>query len=207
VIVIFSESLDQQPLMVIPAGNVYYLSALKGPPYIWRHMSNRASALVALVAVLALGIGFSVRAQRGGRRNRLPENSQMLESIKRLACSFSAATAGVWNEQGSAQAQTKERANGATVTITSIDVQDGTAEIGGSLRGGDNVNVKLAGSTLHFLDIGLNGSLTVITVFAKETHDGRLQAVYSHAAYVQTGRGTTPSPEATQYYGDCVADR
>ena len=172
-------------------------------------MSNRASALVALVAVAALGIGFSVRAQRGGRerRGRIPENSQMLESLKRLTCSFSAATAGVWDEHGSAQAQTKERANGATVTITSIDVQDGTAEIGGAFRGGDNVNVKLAGSTLHFLDIGLNGSLTVITVFAKETHDGRLQAVYSHAAYVQNGRGATPSPEATQYYGDCDPGR
>jgi len=171
-------------------------------------MSNRASAVIALTAAIALVVGFSVRAQRfgGGRRNRIPENSQMLESVKRLKCSFSAATAGVWQD-GSAEAKTKTQPNGATVTIDKIDVADGTAEIGGSFRGGDNVNVKLAGSTLHFLDMSLNGGLTVISVFAKETHDGRLQAVYSRAAYVTSGRGATENPEAMQYYGDCEAER
>jgi hypothetical protein len=173
-------------------------------------MSPRVRAVIALTAVLALVIGFSVRAQRAGdrrRRNRVPENSQTLESLKRLRCSFSAATSGVWDPNGSAQARTKEQPNGATVTINNIDVQDGTAEMGGFLREGDNVNVKLAGSTLHFLDIALNGSLTVISVFAKETHDGRLQAVYSHAAYLPTGLGAMAAPEGTQYYGDCEPGR
>jgi hypothetical protein len=173
-------------------------------------MSPRARAFVALTAILALAIGLSVRAQRAGerrRRNRIPENSHTLESLKRLRCSFSAATSGVWEENGSAQARTKEQANGASVTIDNIDVQDGTAEIGGVFRDGENVNVKLAGATLHFLDISLNGSLTVITVFAKETHGGRLQAVYSHAAYVQSGPGATASPEGTQYYGECEPGR
>jgi hypothetical protein len=170
-------------------------------------MSNRASALIALTAAIAMAVGFSVRAQRGGRgRNRIPDNSQMLESLKGLKCSFSAATSGTW-DGGTPQAQTKTQANGASVTITKIDVQDGTAEIGGFFRGGDNVNVKLAGTTLHFLDISLNGGLTVITVFAKETRDGRLQAVYSHAAYVQNGPAATPNPEAMQYYGDCEPQR
>ncbi|HET9834520.1 MAG TPA: hypothetical protein VFP91_22510, partial [Vicinamibacterales bacterium] len=136
-------------------------------------------------------------------RNRIPENSSTLESLKGLRCSFSVATSGVWAQNGLAQARTKEQPNGATVTINNIDVQDGTAEIGGFFREGENVNVKLAGSTLHFLDIALNGSLTVITVFAKEMHDGRLQAAYSHAAYLPTGVGAMANPEATQYYGDC----
>ena len=172
-------------------------------------MSRGVRTLLAMIAVLAIGIGFSVRAQRTGerrRRNRIPENSRTLESLKRLRCSFSAATSGTWTA-GSAQARTKEQPNGATVTIDNIDVQDGTAEIGGFFRGGENVNVKLAGSTLHFLDIALNGSLTVVTVFDKETHDGRLQAVYSHAAYEPSGLGATGVPEGTQYYGDCEATR
>ena len=70
-------------------------------------MSPRVRAVFAMTAVLALVIGFSVRAQRGGerrRRNRVPENSQALESIKRLRCSFSAATSGVWEPNGSALA-------------------------------------------------------------------------------------------------------
>ena len=50
---------------------------------------------------------------------------------------------------------------------------------------------------LHFLNIALDGGLTVITVFPKETHDGRLQAVYSRAAY----------PDAAQYLGDCEPSR
>jgi hypothetical protein len=171
-------------------------------------MSNRTSALIALTAAIALVVGFSVRAQRGGGRgrNRIPETSQALQSIKRLKCSFSAATSGTW-EGGQAEARTKTSPNGATIAIDKIDVEDGTAEIGGFFRGGDNVNVKLVGSSLHFLDIALNGGLTVITVFAKETHDGRLQAVYSRAAYVQSGPAATASPEAAQYYGDCEAQR
>ena len=172
-------------------------------------MTMKRRTIAALTAVVVLVVGFSVRAQRGGggRRNRIPETSQMLESIKRLKCSFSAATSGTW-ENGEPLAKTQQAPNGASITITNIDVQDGTAEVGGGgFRSGNSVNVKLAGTNLHFLDIGLNGSLTVVTVFAKETHDGRLQAVYSHAAYVQNGPGATSQPEAAQYYGDCEATR
>lgn len=163
---------------------------------------------MALTVAMAMVVGFTVRAQRGGRgRNRIPETSQMLESVKRLKCSFSAATNGAW-ENGEPQAKTQQAPNGASITITNIDAQDGTAEVGGGgFRSGNEVNVKLAGTNLHFLDIGLNGSLTVVTVFAKETRDGRLQAVYSHAAYVQNGPGATAQPEAAQYYGDCEATR
>jgi len=120
----------------------------------------------------------------------------MLESIKRLQCSFSAASTASW-DNGVPTARTITQPDGGRLTIDRIDVQDGTAEIGGSFRGGDNVNVKLVGANLHFLDVATDGGLTVITVFAKETHDGRLQAVYSRAAF----------PQAAQYYGDCEAGR
>ena len=59
------------------------------------------------------------------------------------------------------------------------------------------MNVKLVGSNLHFLDVAIDGGLIVMTVFAKEMHDARLQAVYSRAAY----------PEWAQYAGDCEAGR
>ena len=49
--------------------------------------------------------------------------------------------------------------------------------------------------------------LGVVTVFAKETHDGRLQAVYSRAAYVENGSGGPSVPETGQYYGDCEVER
>jgi hypothetical protein len=90
------------------------------------------------------------------------------------------------------------------IRVFNIDTQDGTAEIdGGGFRAADNVTVKLVGSTLHFLDIGLNGALGVLTVFAKESHDGRLRAVYSRASYVESAFGESATPAVSQSYGDC----
>ncbi len=146
---------------------------------------NRGLAVpvVLVVTAMVIGVGLSVRAaQRFGgerRRNRIPDTSQLLESLKRLKCSFPA------------------KPGDPIVSIDKIDTDEGTAEIVGFFRRGDNVNIKLVGSNLHFFDVALDGGLTVITVFAKETHDGRLQAVYSRAAY----------PEAAQYMGDCEASR
>ncbi len=140
-------------------------------------MSNRASALIALTVALAMAVGFSVRAQRRGR-SRVPQTSEVLQSIKRLRCTFPG------------------KSDEPMVAIDQIDTDEGTAVVPG-FRGGVGVNVKLVGSNLHFLDVAIDGGLTVITVFPKETHDGRLQAVYSRAAY----------PDAAQYVGDCEATR
>jgi hypothetical protein len=167
------------------------------------------------VIVLILGLVFVLdrlvigqRFGRGGRerRNRIPETSATLQSVKSLTCRFTAAAAGSW-EGGESHARLKETGTPVSLVIRDIDVQDGTAEIGGGFRGGDNVIVKLVGANLHFLDMALNGGLGVVTVFAKETHDGRLQAVYSRAAYVENGSGGPSVPETGQYYGDCEVER
>ena len=143
-------------------------------------MSIRNSMLVAIVAVVVVAAGFSIRAQRRGDRgrNRIPETNELLQGVKRLRCVF----------QGKPVDQ--------TVAIDQIDTDEGTAVVPG-FRGGVGVNVKLVGSNLHFLDVAIDGGLTVVTVFPRETHDGRLQAVYSRAAY----------PDAAQYMGDCEATR
>jgi hypothetical protein len=147
-------------------------------------MSRRVSVPLVLIAVVVAAIGFSLRAaQRSGgerRRSRIPATSEVLQSLKGLKCSFP-------NKLGD-----------PVVSFDKIDTDEGTAEISGFFRRrGENVNVKLVGSNLHFLNIALDGGLTVITVFPKETHDGRLQAVYSRAAY----------PDAAQYVGDCEPSR
>jgi hypothetical protein len=144
--------------------------------------------------VLAVAVAFLlvrlVEGQfgRGGRerRNRVPEPSAVLRTVKSLKCSFS---------------------GGPALAISSIDVEEGSAEIAGGFRGGENVIVKLAGANLHFLDIALNGALGVITVFAKETPDGRLQAVYSRTSYVEPSAGGAGQPEVAQYQGYCEAGR
>ncbi len=143
-------------------------------------MRTRVAALVSVTVALAMIFGFMARAQRRGERNRIPETSQLLQSLKHLKCMFPGKPLEPF------------------VTIDKIDTDDGTAEFVSFFRRGENsVNVKLVGSNLHFLDVAIDGGLIVVTVFAKETHDGRLQAVYSRAAY----------PEFAQYAGDCEPQR
>lgn len=141
-------------------------------------MSIRSRAFLALTVAAMLVVGLSVRGaqRRGGRgRNRIPQTSERLESLKGLKCTFPG------------------KPGDPTVAIDKIDTDEGTAEIAAFFRRGETVNLKLVGSNLHFLDVAIDGGLTVISVFAKETHDGRLQAVYSRVSY----------PEAAQYAGDC----
>ena len=142
-------------------------------------MSRRIAVPLAVVAAVVIVSGFTLRSaqRRGGerRRSRIPETSELLQSLKRLKCSF------------------PKKAGNTSVLIDKIDTDEGTAEIEGFFRRGENVNIKLVGSNLHFLDMALDGGLTVITVFAKQTPDGRLQAAYSRVAY----------PDIAQYTGEC----
>jgi hypothetical protein len=167
------------------------------------------TALLLILVLIAMRLVGGQRRESGGRerRNRSPEASVLLTSVTNLRCTFSAAATATWEGDGP-RAQAIQSPREAVLTISHIDVQDGTAEIGDA-RGGDNVIVKLVGSTLHFLDISLNGTLGVTTVFARETHDGRLQAVHSLAAYAASGTTGVRStlPEMAQYYGDCEVGR
>jgi hypothetical protein len=169
----------------------------------------RASWVLRAVAVVALSVPVGhalVRGQRG-RRNRVPEASKLLESLKGLNCSFPAAASATW-KGNEPQAQAIRLASPAVLTAFDIDTQDGTAEMtGGNLRAPSRVTVKLAGSTLHFLDMGLDGAVGVLTVFARESHDSRLQAVYSRASYAENGASAPDPPIMSQFYGDCETGR
>jgi hypothetical protein len=165
----------------------------------------RTSVVVrgVVVVVLSLVVGSSVLRGQRERRNRIPVTSKVLESLKSFRCSFATSASATW-EGGEPQAQAKKLPAAAALRVLNIDTQEGTAEIdGGGFRAADNVTVKLVGGTLHFVDIGLNGTLGVLTVFAKESHDGRLQAVYSRASYVESGFGAPEPPVMSQFYGDC----
>ena len=165
----------------------------------------RTSVVLRVVAVVALSmvVGRSVLRGQRERRSRIPVTSRVLESLTSLRCSFATSASATW-EGGELQAQAKKLPAAAGLRVLNINTQEGTAEIdGGGFRAADNVTVKLAGATLHFVDIALNGTLGVLTVFARESHDGRLQAVYSSASYVERGFGATESPVMSQFYGDC----
>jgi hypothetical protein len=169
----------------------------------------RASLVLRAVAVVALSVvvGHAVVRGQRGRRNRIPAASKLLESLKGLRCSFPEAASATW-KGNEPQAQASRLAPAAVLTAFDIDTQDGTAEVtGGNLRAPIRVTVKLAGSTLHFLDMGLDGAVGLLTVFARESHDGRLLAVYSRASYVENGGAAPDPPIMSQYYCDCEAGR
>jgi hypothetical protein len=143
-------------------------------------MRPGVAVLISVTVAIAMVFGFMARAQRRGEGSRIPETSQVLQSLKHLKCTFPGKPLDPF------------------VTIDKINTDEGTAEFDNFFRRGEHsVNVKLVGSNLHFLDVGIDGGLIVVTVFAKETHGGRLQGVYSRAAF----------PEAAQYMGDCEATR
>ena len=128
------------------------------------------------------GAARSLSAQRGrdprgrGGRGRPAPPSALLESITSLTCAFPASSVTTWQD-GEPQVHVNSATAALTLAITSIDAQEGTA--GSRTPDCTETRVKLAGSNLHVLDIRPDGALTVTTVFAQESREGRLKAVHS----------------------------
>lgn len=167
---------------------------------------RRLKRLLALAvsAVLLTSAATEVSAQRRGRRNRQPAPSSLLESITNATCAFDASVSGTW-AAGQARAEVQRRSV-FTVRFSQVDTQEGTANAVG-LGEPAEVTVRLVGSNLHLLDIRTNGALAVTTIFAEESHDGRLKAVHSRSEYAGVAGRGAPAPEVSQYYGDCEVTR
>jgi len=157
---------------------------------------------VALTLAL-LAVAGDASAQRGRGRRRLPQDDARLGAITSLTCTFPVSAAAKW-DAGQPQVDVPKGANVFTLTISRIDTQEGTADAVG-LGAPTDVTVKLAGSNLHILDIRPNGALAITTVFADESHDGRLKAVHSRSEYPASGPGAGATPAVSQFYGDCEA--
>ena|SRR5579862_7566610 len=145
---------------------------------------------IAMFAVW-LGAVRPVHAQRGGRGGRggSAPPSPVLALVTSLNCVFPASSVATW-ESGEPKVLVTNASTGLTLIVTNIDAQEGTAQIAGAGAPRD-VTVRLLGSNLHILDIRPDGALTITTVFAQESHDGRYKAVHSQV------------PDVSQYYGDC----
>jgi hypothetical protein len=134
-----------------------------------------------------------VRGQGNQGADRNP-----LARVKTLKCTFQATAAGLWkNDQGEAQLKTEE----VPATIENIDAQEGTAHIPG--QPGD-IAAVLTANSLHFMDRSFLGSLTVITVFTRESPKGKYRAVRSRHDYLPINiPGMVTEPTVMQSYGFC----
>jgi len=122
-----------------------------------------------------------------------------LKTVKALKCRFPVAVSGTWK---SGEAVATPRTQELLITVTEIDVSDGTAEVAGT-AGKAFVSAVLSGWSLYFVENGV-GQLNVTTVFAQESAPGKLKAVHSRHGYLQMQVGKFISePSVSQNYGEC----
>jgi hypothetical protein len=150
----------------------------------------RLSTVLPLAAALATLAGAPVLAQD-------PPNP--LTKVTALRCRFPVAVSGTWkNGEAVANPRTQE----LLISVTAIDVGDGTAEVAGT-AGKAFVSAVLSGWSLYFVENAV-GQLNVTTVFAQESAPGKLKAVHSRHGYLQMQVGKFISePSVSQNYGEC----
>ena len=151
----------------------------------------------ALVAAAMLVVPVAGTIGQSDAQTDEPPNP--LKTVKGLKCRFPVAVSGTWkNGEAVANPRTQE----LLITVTEIDVSDGTAEVAGT-AGKAFVSAVLSGWSLYFVENGV-GQLNVTTVFAQESAPGKLKAVHSRHGYLQMQVGKFISePSVSQNYGEC----
>lgn len=126
-----------------------------------------------------------------------------MRDVKRVSCAFSMFTTGSWDAAGTPKGDLKPVT--FEVSYDTIDTEDGTARVNGPY-GPLPIIVKLSIWSLHFLQMGSEGSLRLTTVFDKESRPGRFRAVHTiHEHTPISLPGFASRPE--QYYGECAVER
>jgi hypothetical protein len=154
-----------------------------------------ATGALTVAALFTLAPAGSIA--QSGAQTADPPNP--LKTVKGLKCHFPVAVSGTWkNGEAVATPRTQE----LLITVTEIDVSDGTAEVAGT-AGKAFVSAVLSGWSLYFVENGV-GQLNVTTVFAQESAPGKLKAVHSRHGYLQMQVGKFISePSVSQNYGEC----
>jgi hypothetical protein len=122
-----------------------------------------------------------------------------LAAATTLSCAFPVLAVGDWTN-GEPRSDVKPAK--LSFKFSSVDVQDGTAEVDLGY-GPSHIVVRLAEGSLHFIQVGSSGPVYLTTVFDQESRGGRLKAVHTRHEYTPVSvAGFTSRPE--QYYGDCA---
>ena len=125
-----------------------------------------------------------------------------LASIHRLRCVFSVSAIGSW-EGGQPQGRVKTEGV-LSLQIDTIEAQDGSARLSGAGASDSHVVARLSDRSLHFLETDVTGSLSVTTVFAQRSRQGRLKAVHSRTSFLPVDLpGFSAEPSVSQFYGEC----
>ena len=155
--------------------------------------TRRALSVLAIAACLAPSLPAAALFQE------TPENP--LTAVTSLRCRFSVRTSVLWKD-GKPDVRTEPTT--ARLTISNIDVQDGTAEVPGP-QGRRFATVTLSDGSLFVME-STRGALHVTTIFATESSPGALKAVRAEYSYEYL---TVPpfitDPTVGHSYGECQA--
>lgn len=153
-----------------------------------------ATTVVLFVGICLCG---SESPSAAGRRQGGRDNP--LTSITGLQCRFTMKTSVLW-KSGKPDARTEPA--DVRVTITDINLQDGTAEASGP-DGRRFAAAALSDGSLYFMET-TRGSVDLTTVFATESSPGKLKAARAQQAYVfLTVPPFDENPTVAQSYGEC----
>jgi hypothetical protein len=129
--------------------------------------------------------------------------SGTLHTAKQVTCTFPIFTRGTWDDNGVPKADVKDTP--LTLSYDEIDTDGGTARFNG--RYGDVPIIATASIwSLHFLQMGSEGTLRLTTVFDRESSPGKFRAVHTVHEFTPVGLpGFASRPE--QHYGECEVGR
>jgi hypothetical protein len=149
--------------------------------------------------MLAIAVCLAHSSSAAGAVQDTRENP--LTTVTSLRCRFSIRTSVLWKD-GKPEVRTEQVAS--RLTISNIDVQDGTAEIVG-LQGRRFATTVLSDGSLFVME-STRGTLDVTTVFAIESSPGMLKAVRAEYGYEYLTVPPFPiDPTVWHSYGECEA--
>lgn len=150
--------------------------------------------VATLGSVILLVLCLAATAERLGAQ-------RSLATVKSLHCTFPVYATGTWTD---GQPEAEVRDTDLSFRFEGIDTDEGVADAVG-LFGPSYIVTRLAGESLHFMQVGSAGPLYVTSVFGQPDADGALLAVHTRHEYTPVSvPGFTSRPE--QYYGECRVD-
>jgi len=131
--------------------------------------------------------------------NGLLQRQNPLATITSLRCHFIIKTSVLWTD---GKPNVRQEPTDVRVTVSEVDLQDGTAEIS-SPQGRRFASALLSDGSLYFMET-TSGAMDVTAVFATQSSRGKLRAVRGEYAYVYlTVPPFVPDPAVSQSYGEC----
>ena len=139
-------------------------------------------SLVATVFMSALAVAAVAAQDPPAAENRNPVTR--LDNIKTLTCSFPISAIASFPKDGSTPTARIRPVGGPvlTVKVENMDASGGLGEFTAPVKA-DGL-VQQYGWNMHVMDASRSGRMMLLTVFGRESKDGKLKATYSRTDYL-----------------------